>query len=174
MYAVAAPFNGTNVSLASLGFTDVGLDDVWQKCGSYGPNNYTYHDANGNPVVDTDRFPNMSALPATAHSLGLTAGWYGNNCACSDHCTSAACFAGDVNAVIAYGFDSYKCVAVQLSPPHPSATPFLTLNRHPPALLSLPFRLQVRRMRAQGTISPAKGRALNQSSPLPPPFPPHR
>jgi alpha-galactosidase len=75
MYAIAAPFPGTNTSLASVGFRDVGLDDVWQKCGSYGPANYTYHDADGNPVVDTSRFPNMSALPATAHSLNLTAGF---------------------------------------------------------------------------------------------------
>ena len=75
MRAVATPFPGTNVSLKSLGFTDVGLDDVWQKCGSYGPANYTYHDADGNPVVDTSRFPNMSVLPATAHSLHLTAGF---------------------------------------------------------------------------------------------------
>ena len=75
MAAVAAPFPGTNVSLASLGFRDVGLDDVWQQCGSYGPFNWTYHDADGNPVVDAARFPNMSALPATAHSLGLTAGF---------------------------------------------------------------------------------------------------
>ena len=75
MYAVAASFPGTNISLASLGYIDVGLDDVWQKCGSYGPKNWTYHDATGSPVVDTARFPNMSALPATAHSLGLRAGF---------------------------------------------------------------------------------------------------
>ena len=108
MYAVAAPFAGTNVSLKSLGFLDVGLDDVWQRCGSYGPLNWTYHDADGSPVVDTDRFPNMSALPATAHALGLTAGFYGNNCACSDHCTDLKCFLGDVNAVVNWGFDSLK------------------------------------------------------------------
>ena len=39
--------------------TDAGLDDVWQKCGSYGPEKYTYHDENGNPVVDTEKFPDM-------------------------------------------------------------------------------------------------------------------
>jgi hypothetical protein len=77
MYAVAASYPSANASLASLGFRDVGLDDVWQLCGSYGPQNWTYHDASGSPVVDTARFPNMSALPATAHSLGLTAGFYG-------------------------------------------------------------------------------------------------
>ncbi len=105
MYAVAAPFPGTNISLASLGYIDVGLDDVWQKCGSYGPKNWTYHDATGSPVVDTTRFPNMSALPATAHSLGLRAGFYGNNCDCADHCTDLACFVGDVNAIIGWGFE---------------------------------------------------------------------
>jgi alpha-galactosidase len=32
----------------------------------------------------------------------------GNNCACADHCTELKCFVGDVNAVIAWGFDSVK------------------------------------------------------------------
>jgi alpha-galactosidase len=108
MRAVAAPFPGTNTSLKSLGFTDVGLDDVWQQCGSYGPLNWTYHNADGYPMVDTARFPNMSALPATAHALGLTAGFYSNNCACADHCTDLKCFLGDVNAIVGWGFDSLK------------------------------------------------------------------
>lgn len=43
---------GKPMSLAEVGYNDAGLDDVWQKCGSYGPNNRTYHDAQGNPVVD--------------------------------------------------------------------------------------------------------------------------
>ncbi len=81
---------------------------MWQLCGSYGPENYTYHDTDGNPVVDTSRFPNMSALPATAHSLGLTAGFYSNNCDCSDHCTDLKCFTGDVKTIIGWGFDSVK------------------------------------------------------------------
>ena len=25
-----------------------------------------------------------------AHGIGLTSGWYGNNCDCSDHCDKAA------------------------------------------------------------------------------------
>ena len=108
MYAIAAPFPGTNISLKSLGFLDVGVDDLWQNCSAYGPMNWTYHDENGNPVVNTDRFPNISSLPATAHALGLTAGFYGNNCACADHCTDLKCFLGDVNAVVSWGFDSLK------------------------------------------------------------------
>jgi hypothetical protein len=98
---------------------------VWQKCGAYGPQKYTYHDASGNPVVDsakvsrarlrvhlqrlkllqltllaTLQFPDFKKMTNLAHSLGLTAGWYGNNCDCHDHCTSVECFAGDVNATL--------------------------------------------------------------------------
>ena len=32
----------------------------------------------------------------------------GNNCDCHDHCDSVECFAGDVNATLAFGFDSIK------------------------------------------------------------------
>jgi len=40
---------GKPTSLAHVGYNDAGLDDVWQKCGKYGPENYTYHDAAGSP-----------------------------------------------------------------------------------------------------------------------------
>ena len=33
--------NGVPTSLCDLGYCDVGLDDNWQACGSYGPNKYT-------------------------------------------------------------------------------------------------------------------------------------
>jgi hypothetical protein len=59
---------------------DVGLDDNWQLCGSYGPNKYTFHTEAGFPMVNTDRFPDFIAMTSYAHSKGLTAGWYGNNC----------------------------------------------------------------------------------------------
>ena len=95
-------------SFAALGFTDVGVDDYWQKCGAYGPKNYTYHDAFGNPMVDLSRFPNLTAMVDHAHSLNLSAGFYSNNCGCHDHCTDPICFVGDVNAVIGWGFDSIK------------------------------------------------------------------
>ena len=99
---------GKPTSLATVGYTDAGLDDVWQQCGKYGPENYTYHDAAGHPVVDTTKFPDMKKMTDVAHALGLTAGWYGNNCRCGDHCATVDCFAGDVNATLAYGFDSIK------------------------------------------------------------------
>lgn len=100
--------NGQLVSLSDLGYKDVGLDDNWQLCGRYGPNNYTFHDANGRPVVNKERFPDFIAMTTYAHSKNLTAGWYGNNCICSDHCSDDSCYYGDVQAVLDYGFDSIK------------------------------------------------------------------
>jgi len=104
--AVASTSRG--VSLLSLGYSDIGVDDEWQLCGAYGKFNYTYHDELGNPQVDTTKFPNMSGMVSHIHSLGMTAGFYSNNCHCRDHCTDLKCFAGDVNAVIQWGFDSIK------------------------------------------------------------------
>lgn len=108
MTSRARTVDGVPTSLCDLGYCTVGLDDNWQLCGSYGPSKYTFHDINGNPVVNTARFPNMKAMTDYAHSLNLTAGWYGNNCICKDHCSSNACYAGDVNALINYGFDAVK------------------------------------------------------------------
>ena len=52
------------------------------------------------------------ALTAYARSLGITPGWYANNCHCSDHSkicsTSDLCYRGDVAATLAYGFASLK------------------------------------------------------------------
>lgn len=104
-------------SLADVGYNDAGIDDGWQRCGSYGPEKYSYHSATGDPVVDTGKFPDLKRLTTLAHSLNLTVGWYGNACGCaaqpypqccSDHCDTLECFAGDVNATVSLGFDSYK------------------------------------------------------------------
>lgn len=112
--------DGVPTSLCDLGYCDVGLDDNWQECGSYGDEGYTYHAASGDPVVNENRFPSLGAMTEFAHGLGLTAGWYGNNCICEDHCGNGkvhgeetdegkACYAGDVSALISsFNFDSVK------------------------------------------------------------------
>mmetsp|Transcript_11142 Transcript_11142/g.16365 ORF Transcript_11142/g.16365 Transcript_11142/m.16365 type:complete len:454 (-) Transcript_11142:228-1589(-) len=75
--------DGTPTSLADLGYIHVGLDDNWQKCGAgiHG----SFHDKDGNPIINKDTFPNMKAMTDYAHSLGLLAGWYMNNCICAEH-----------------------------------------------------------------------------------------
>ena len=67
--------DGKPTSLCDLGYCDVGLDDNWQACGSYGPDKLKYHDEDGNPVVNEDRFPDFKSMTDHAHSLGLTSGW---------------------------------------------------------------------------------------------------
>ena len=100
--------NGEPTSLLDLGYNDVGLDDAWQLCGSYGEKKYTYHKEDGTPVVDTSLFPSFNDMTSYAHNLGLTAGWYANNCICEDHCATDECYQNDVDALIEYGFDSVK------------------------------------------------------------------
>jgi alpha-galactosidase len=106
--------NGVATSLLDLGYASAGIDDGWQKCNS-GPDGVGFHDANGYPIVDTSKFPDMKAMTAKARSLGLTAGWYVNNCECKEARPSCAftngsdtCFAGDVAATLAFGFSALK------------------------------------------------------------------
>ncbi|KAJ8612698.1 hypothetical protein CTAYLR_008949 [Chrysophaeum taylorii] len=109
--------DGIPTSLADLGYRDVGLDDNWQSCGSYGPEAYTFHASGGLfPVVNGALFPDMIAMTTKAHSLNLTAGWYLNNCICQDHCgdkvdfgeTDGSCYRGDAAALFEFGFDGVK------------------------------------------------------------------
>ena len=105
------PTTGTWSSLCDLGYCNVGLDDGWQQCKSHAAAMH-YHDSEGRPVVDTKRFPNLKALTDHAHDLGLTAGWYHNNCICADHCRNAQeCemqIQQDARAIVEYGFDAVK------------------------------------------------------------------
>ena len=50
-------------------------DDNWQKCGTLNGQR-AFHDADGNPLIDTQKFPSLSAMTAHGHSLGLRVGWY--------------------------------------------------------------------------------------------------
>lgn len=71
-----------------------------------------YHAANGTALVNYGRFPSFKSMTDHAHSLGLTSGWYGNNCICSDHCRNATeCdlqIKADVASLREYNFDSWK------------------------------------------------------------------
>jgi len=99
--------DGVPTSLCDLGYCDVGLDDTWQNCSTGGK--YNYHDDSGIPVVNTTRFPDMIAMTSHAHRLGLTAGWYLNNCACMEKQPAVeALYRGDVAALTVFGFDALK------------------------------------------------------------------
>lgn len=105
--------DGVPTSLCDLGYCDVGLDDNWQACGSpdAAPGMH-YHDIDGKPLVNYQRFPDFKKMTDYAHNLKLTSGWYGNNCICSDHCKNAtdceAQIKNDVAAMTEYNFDAWK------------------------------------------------------------------
>jgi alpha-galactosidase len=93
-------------SLASLGYSDVGLDEGWEGCGEGA--NGTQHDATGLPVTHTRSFPDLRRLTDRAHGRGLTVGWYQNGCACGESVEELRNYEGDVTAALALGFDGVK------------------------------------------------------------------
>jgi alpha-galactosidase len=117
----------SGVSLLQAGYTHIGLDDNWQACGAgvHG----SFHNASGYPLINTGTFPNLKAMTAHAKSLGLTPGWYMNNCDCKERPASRHMapvpewgpgktpadypylpkhYAGDVQATVDFGFESMK------------------------------------------------------------------
>jgi len=116
--------DGVPTSLCDLGYCEVGLDDSWQDCREGRADNsevdpftflavdelgYSYHDADGRPMVSRNKFWSMHLMTDRAHGLGLKAGWYGNNCICSEgRKATKAMYEKDVESLIAFGFDSVK------------------------------------------------------------------
>jgi hypothetical protein len=52
--------------------------------------------------------PYMHGLHSARAQARLQAGFYGNNCICQDHCADEACYAGDVSALVSFGFEAVK------------------------------------------------------------------
>ena len=102
--------DGHPTSLLDLGYDHVGLDDAWQACGT-GVNG-SFHDKDGNPLVNVKAFPNMTAMNDYAHHKGVKSGWYLNNCICEESGQLRRNWLqqmqGDVHALIRYGYDSVK------------------------------------------------------------------
>jgi alpha-galactosidase len=103
----ARSVDGVPTSLADLGYSDVGLDDGWQRVDS-GPNGKGFHNEAGFPNINTDKFPDMAQMVARAHALNLTAGFYGNNCISASPNASLALFTGDMATFRKFNFDSWK------------------------------------------------------------------
>jgi hypothetical protein len=93
--------DGKPTSMADLGYVNANVDDAWQSCDytcsahhgnppKFPANkcgtgvNGTYHNASGWPLVNKTRYPDMKAMTAKAHSLGLRAGFYMNTCECRE------------------------------------------------------------------------------------------
>ena len=79
MRGLARPHGGGSAgaggakSLVDLGYAQANLDDGWQACDA--GVNRSFHDAHGNPLINTKVFPSMSAMTALGRSLGIKSGW---------------------------------------------------------------------------------------------------
>jgi alpha-galactosidase len=100
--------DGVPTSLLDLGYDTAGIDDGWSACGA-GVNG-SYHDSNGNPIIDLTRFPDMAGLVRTARTqYNVSMGWYMNCCGCeAEHKLSAPHYTQDTAMTAALGFAALK------------------------------------------------------------------
>ena len=127
--------DGRPTSLCELGYCSVGLDNGWAHCHLGNASQFNYHYNNGTPAVNTGRFPSMRNMTRAAHALGLTVGWYGNNCGgCNEKSAPEAMYRADVAALRQYGFDGIKLVrpCSRTSVPPPSSSPIARGTLLPP------------------------------------------
>jgi alpha-galactosidase len=98
--------NGGLASLWDVGFKSIGIDEGWECCGC--GVDHTQHDAQGNPVIDTNKFPDMGSLVKYGHDHNVKMGWYLNGCACGERTEKMINYQGDVRNLAKLGFDSVK------------------------------------------------------------------
>jgi hypothetical protein len=100
--------DGVPTSLLDIGYDHCGIDDGWQSCGAgiHG----SFHDAQGNPILNLTSFPSMKDLVDYSHSKNMKMGWYANNCFCreNDYPNPGLVYQGDVNFMTKSGFDGIK------------------------------------------------------------------
>mmetsp|Transcript_11182 Transcript_11182/g.33380 ORF Transcript_11182/g.33380 Transcript_11182/m.33380 type:complete len:439 (+) Transcript_11182:269-1585(+) len=108
-----SPWTGRNVSLIDLGFVRIGIDDGWQACGTGWQN--SFHAADGTPLVNQSRFPDLADLVSYGNSRGLDVDWYQINCICLDaydlranQSWAALAYAADVDQLYDNGFAGVK------------------------------------------------------------------
>jgi alpha-galactosidase len=74
--------DGVPTSLLELGYAHVGLDGGWNRCFA---ENGTFHWASDGRPVWNEAFPDPKGMVDKAKALGLSPGWYLNNCGCAEN-----------------------------------------------------------------------------------------
>jgi alpha-galactosidase len=110
--------DGKPTSLLDLGYKHLGLDGGWNFC--Y-PENHTFHwKSDGRPVWNA-AFPDPKGMVARAHTLGLSPGWYLNNCGCAenhlDEAMTDLIMEGSVRMLAEQEWDGVKFVREPPLPP---------------------------------------------------------
>jgi hypothetical protein len=86
----------------------VGIDEGYEVIGK---ENKTMHDADGNPLIDKSKFPDMKGLSDGVHSRheNMTISWYLNSCYAGGEINpSFKNYQGDIRNLFALGFDGVK------------------------------------------------------------------
>ena len=109
-----------SMSLQDLGYVHAGVDDGWQSCDSFHvmpSNTSVFHDADGRPIVNKTKFPNLKDLSSYADAKNILLGWYNNNCICHEsgghigHSNDTwvnLSYIGDVEQLVANNFKGIK------------------------------------------------------------------
>ena len=116
------------ISLAELGFSDIGLDSGFEDCSARKVGGKpAFHDAEGRPLVDKEKFPSgLEALVAEGHRLNLTVSWYGNACACD----SENSYTSKTEPTVAEAYAGWHLTQTVTLPVTVTVTPGLTLCRY--------------------------------------------
>ena len=100
---------GAKASLFEVGYTRVGIDEGWENCSGTDPDHgLRQHNADGTPMINVDKFPDLKGLVDYGHSKGVLMGWYLNGCACGEHVELAKNYKGDIQSLHDFGFDGVK------------------------------------------------------------------
>lgn len=73
---------GLNRSLRDAGYVFANVDDGWQAC--HAGANGSFHSADGWPLLDKEKFPDVGAMTQKARDAGLKPGFYFNNYICGE------------------------------------------------------------------------------------------
>ncbi len=140
---------GRMVSLADVGYSDVGLD------GGYFNNtgvNGSCHGPDHHLIINS-KFPSLKKMTTKAHSLNLTASWYLNQDGCTGAKEPFVTYTEDSSDAVKFGFDGVKFDSEVGGPMHnitrwaealnATGRPMMIencLTKHPTYLLSNPVQ----------------------------------
>ena len=105
---------GKLVSLAGVGYSDVGLDGgYFSKTGVNG----SCHGSDHHLIINSN-FPSLKKMTTKAHALNLTASWYLNQDGCTGAREPFVTYVPDSDDAVKYGFDGVKFDSERGGPMH--------------------------------------------------------
>lgn len=106
---------GETMSLADVGYTDVGLDSGYEEHSGV---NGSCHDAAHHMIIDTQKFPSFADMNTRAHELNITTSWYLNSDGCTGGKEPFTTYTTDAADAVMYGFDGVKFDSEPGGPDH--------------------------------------------------------